>query len=106
MAYVKLIELERCRVGGGTFVEHGDRELALFRVAGGNTIVLTENACPHASGNLSGGDLTGSVVACPWHGWEFDLSTGRCVDSDRCGLVRYPVELRDGYVYADLDARA
>jgi nitrite reductase/ring-hydroxylating ferredoxin subunit len=33
MAMVNLIPLSQCRLGGGTFVEHGGRELAVFRLA-------------------------------------------------------------------------
>lgn len=105
MAYVKLIELHRCAKGRGTFVEHRGRELAVFRLVGPPGVVVIDNACPHASGNLSAGDMVGRIVSCPWHGWRFDLDTGACVDSAQARVRRYPAEERDGAVYVDLDGR-
>ncbi len=104
MAYVKLIEVVRCAEGCGTFVEHDGRELAVFRLTNPTRVVVTDNACPHANGNLSAGDVVGQVVSCPWHDWRFDLNTGVCVDSAHPRVARYPAESRDGFVYVDLDA--
>ena len=38
-------------------------------------------------------------IVCPWHGWEYDLATGRCHADRRFGLRPYPVEVRGGQVY-------
>ena len=39
------------------------------------------------------------VIRCPWHGWEFDLETGRSLlEPDRVGLKTYPVTVEDGDV--------
>ncbi len=104
MALERLIELERCGVGRGTFVACGDRELAVFRLSEAAGVYVIDNSCPHASGNLSAGELSGWVVTCPWHKWRFDLVRGRCVDSEAVRVTRYPVEIRDGQVYVDFDA--
>ncbi len=103
MAFVKLIELERCRRGRGTFVACGERELAVFLLGSDEQVVVIDNACPHASGNLAEGDMSGTVVTCPWHDWDFDLSTGLCVDSERARVRRYAVEVRDACVFVDVD---
>ena len=34
--------------------------------------------CPHMEGPLFQGTLAGRLVACPWHGWRFDLVSGAC----------------------------
>ncbi len=104
MAFVKLIEAHRCPPGRGTFVQLGERELAVFQLANPTRFVVVGNACPHAGGNLSGGALDGPVVECPWHQWRFDLDRAACVDSDKVRLARYPVELREGFIYVDPDA--
>src|SRR3712207_6412774 len=37
----------------------------------------------------------GEILRCPWHGWEFDLTTGRSVFDPRRTRVRaYPVEVQ------------
>jgi nitrite reductase/ring-hydroxylating ferredoxin subunit len=103
MAFVEVIPLARCRPNGGTFVALGDHELAVFRLGDPQRVVVIDNSCPHASGNLSGGVLTGSVVQCPSHQWAFDLDRGVCTHSELARVRQYPVELRDGVVWVDID---
>ncbi len=40
-----------------------------------------EDRCPHASWPLSQGTLRDATLECPGHGWEFDVRTGRCLNS-------------------------
>lgn len=53
----------------------GGRVVALFNVQG--TFYALDGVCPHAGGPLGEGELSGCVVTCPWHGWQFDVTTGR-----------------------------
>ena len=77
MAFIEIIPLARCRKHGGTFVAFGGLELAVFRLDDPERVVVIDNACPHAAGNLSAGDVEGNVVTCRWHHWKFDLEIGR-----------------------------
>jgi len=52
-------------------------EVLLARV--GDKYYATDNRCPHLKGKLSLGKLEGTVVTCPLHGSQFDLSDGRVV---------------------------
>lgn len=106
MAWTEVIELSRCRDGAGTFVELAGLELAVFRLREPERVVVIDNACPHASGNLSGGDVTESRVRCPSHEWEFDLDRGVCTQSPQVTVQRYPVEIRGGMVWVDLPDRS
>ncbi len=102
MPWVRLIALEQCRTDRGTFVEHGGRELAVFRTEGADEVHVLDNACPHASGNLSGGELANGTVTCPWHHWNFELKTGRCTHSPQARVTCYPARVRSGEVWVDL----
>lgn len=102
MALAFLISVSRLNRGRGTYVEHGGHELAVFLLEDPERVVVIDNACPHASGNLSGGEVTAGRVTCPWHEWEFDLATGACTHSDRARVRHYPAEIRDGAVWVDL----
>ena len=53
------------------------RGILLARV--GDSYYATDNRCPHLGGRLSDGSLEGTVVTCPRHGSQFDLSDGRVV---------------------------
>lgn len=52
--------------------------LAIYCVDG--SWVAADAWCPHMLGPLHQGTRSGSHVVCPWHGWRFDLATGRRVD--------------------------
>jgi len=53
------------------------REILLAKV--GNKYYAADNRCPHMRGKLSKGKLEGTVVTCPLHGSQFDLSDGHVV---------------------------
>jgi nitrite reductase/ring-hydroxylating ferredoxin subunit len=52
-----------------------DRIIAVFNIEG--RFHAMDGICPHAGGPLSKGCVSGTVVTCPWHGWQFDVTTGR-----------------------------
>jgi nitrite reductase/ring-hydroxylating ferredoxin subunit len=41
----------------------------------------------------------GTIVRCPWHQWEFDVTTGQNLANPRKRVRTYPVEVSDGKVY-------
>jgi len=53
------------------------RPVAVFNVNG--TIYAIHGTCTHRGGPLGEGELDGSVVTCPWHGAQFDVTTGQVV---------------------------
>ena len=55
---------------------NGD-ELAICNVNG--EYYATDNFCPHRGAALTDGALTGHVIECGWHGWQFDVRTGKCL---------------------------
>lgn len=50
------------------------KQFALYNVAG--KFYATENACSHRGGPLGDGELNGEIVTCPWHAWQFNVTTG------------------------------
>ena len=45
----------------------------------GGRYFATQNRCPHLGGNLSAGTLEGTVITCPLHGSQFDITDGHNV---------------------------
>jgi 3-phenylpropionate/trans-cinnamate dioxygenase ferredoxin subunit len=42
------------------------------------------------------------MVKCPWHGWEFDIRTGRSwCDPSRLRVRQYPVSVQPGAKLAE-----
>lgn len=52
----------------------GDRRIVLARTEKG--FVAFDDHCPHRGGSLAGGTMICGTVQCPWHGSQFDVSTG------------------------------
>ncbi len=73
--FVKMATLDELPVGGSKEVEHDGRIYALFNVEG--AIHVIDGICPHQGGPLADGAVEGTVVTCPWHGWQFDVCTGK-----------------------------
>ncbi len=100
--FEKLLGTDDCPAGCGIFVRHGRKELSVFHLTDPDRFVVSENACPHASGNLSAGEIHRGTVTCPVHQWKFDLNTGHCVGTDDVFLKRYACKVEHGAVWADL----
>lgn len=58
--------------------------------------------CPGSQLSLSSGELMGTTIRCPWHGEQFDVRSGKCLDragrDDEPRLSVYPVRVVDGQV--------
>ncbi|WP_274651329.1 Rieske (2Fe-2S) protein [Paenibacillus humicola] len=92
--------------GQRKIVQAGGRSIGVFN-AGGVYYAL-RNSCPHQGAPLCLGRVTGTtlpappgtyrygkigeVLACPWHGWEFDVTTGKSLfNPNKCLVKTYDV---------------
>ncbi|MBI2839287.1 MAG: Rieske 2Fe-2S domain-containing protein [Acidobacteria bacterium] len=66
-------------------------EVAVFNVDG--RFYALQNACPHRGGPLGDGDLEGSIVTCPWHGWEWDVTSGSGAEDASVKTKAYQVKV-------------
>lgn len=104
-----LDELERA---GRVVVRIGSREIGVVLGSTGEPRAL-RNRCPHHGAPLCLGDVidrlggpapgryatTGrSVLRCPWHGWEFDLKSGACLEESSLRVAVYPSRVEGGRV--------
>lgn len=72
------------------------RKIALFNVDG--ELFATDNACPHAGGQLGEGDLDGHTVTCPFHAFQYDVRTGACVEGQADAVETVRVKIDDNLV--------
>lgn len=77
-------------IGGSKMFAVGERQVAVFNHAG--ELHAVENRCPHQGAPLQRGKFEGSVVTCPLHGWQFDVTTGEGVGRPGTAVERYPVQ--------------
>ena len=86
----------------GLSVRRGELEIGLYRVEG--RVYAMENVCPHAGYLLHEGELDGSYVVCPGHGWAFSVVTGLAPgEVEEQPLRRYPVRIEGDEVWIDLE---
>ncbi|HXF60364.1 MAG TPA: Rieske 2Fe-2S domain-containing protein [Caldilineaceae bacterium] len=64
--------------------------------------VAIRNSCVHQGGPVATGVLEGDVLTCPWHGYRYDLCSGRCLTEPDAELDRYAVTVVDDTVYVDV----
>jgi nitrite reductase (NADH) small subunit/3-phenylpropionate/trans-cinnamate dioxygenase ferredoxin subunit len=61
-----------------------------------------DGICLHRGGPLGDGVLEGNIVTCPWHGWEYDVTTGKIAQNPAAGVACYPVEVRGDDVFVNM----
>lgn len=77
----------------------GSDKVLIFLVEGAP--IATAARCPHAQGPLHQGEVCGTVLTCPWHGWSFDLVTGACEEDPDLLLKRYAVRVEGNDILAE-----
>jgi nitrite reductase (NADH) small subunit len=107
----------------GTFSEFEEKKCKIVEVKGielgvflvDNSFYAWRNLCPHAAAPVCVGPVCGTkvpslvyeyeygrdgeILRCPWHGWEFDLKTGKHLASVDVRLRGYEVEVEADQVY-------
>ena len=85
--------------GGVIRCPFGDIEVAIFRK--GDEFHAINASCPHRRGPLDEANLEdGYIAVCPWHGWRFDIRTGK--SPTHPGQVEcFRVTVRDGALYLE-----
>ncbi|NVJ98087.1 MAG: Rieske 2Fe-2S domain-containing protein [Alphaproteobacteria bacterium] len=85
---------------GRHVVKVDGKQIALFQTEEG--LFAINNRCPHEGYPLSEGTLNdGCTLACNWHGWSFNLKSGKAVQG-RDPVNTYPIDHRDGDIWIDL----
>lgn len=87
-----------------------------------NDIYAIRNRCPHQGAEICLGTITGTmlpsppnqlryghtdqVLTCPWHRWEFDITTGQSIGNATNKKLRtYKTEIADNHIYIHLPTK-
>ena len=81
----------------------GEMPVVVCRVE--DRLVAVRNVCPHAGLPLGEGSLQGRVLTCPFHGYAYDVETGRNVDFEEdIPLSKCPIRVTEtGQAQVDVD---
>jgi len=83
--FTEVSKIDELKSGTMRVVIVAGREILLAKV--GDKYYAVDNLCSHMKGNLSQGKLEGTVVTCPRHGSQFDISNGQVVRWLKGGLM-------------------
>jgi nitrite reductase (NADH) small subunit len=86
--------------GEGKEVLAGEQVVALYNVDG--RFFALDGVCPHAGGPLAEGVLRGTVVTCPWHGWQFDVTNGKNCLNPRIMHGCFPVRVEGNGIFVEV----
>ena len=100
--WTRVCSTEECPPGEACELVAGDRIVALFNVDG--QYHALDGVCPHQGGPLGKGALTGCIVTCPWHGWQFDVQTGQHQTSQTLVHPGFAVKVENNDVLIDLES--
>lgn len=81
----------------------GETIVALANVGG--EVHALDGMCAHQGGPLGKGVLEGCTLTCPWHGWQYDVTTGRQTLSERVRQRQYPVRVEGDTIWVRLSDR-
>lgn len=98
--WIRIAKTDEVDVGKGIVVEVKDQCVAVFNVDGAFHVI--DNTCLHRGGPLGEGDLDGEIVTCPWHGWEYNVTTGHCVNNPSSNLKSYQTVVEEGEIKIEL----
>ena len=101
MTVIRVTDAADIPRGQGRYVEANGLGFALFN-AGGGRYYACGDLCPHEDGPLAEGWLEGDTVICPWHGYDFELATGRCRANEDLSIPIYPVRVITGVVEVEV----
>jgi len=100
MSLVRVGAAGDVRLGGVILVRVGATEVAVCNRGG--KLYAVDNRCPHLGGPLAMGALHDNMLVCPWHGWEFDCTTGKCDFNPSILLRTYGVEVAGDEILLEL----
>jgi nitrite reductase (NADH) small subunit len=111
----RLFALDELEPGQMRSVRADGISIVVARTAAGRVHALRD-ICAHMGAKLSNGYLQSTVlgpevgayeladdqfvIRCPWHGYEYDVGTGRCLaDPEHARVRAYEVTVEDGVIY-------
>ena len=89
--FTKVARTSEIPAGSGKVVEANGKTIAVFNADG--AFYAIENTCRHRGGPLGEGSLAGKTVTCPWHGWEYDVTSGACQMDPSTKVQKFDVKV-------------
>lgn len=102
MGFVRTVKVDEVPPGTIRELQVEGKAIALANVGG--KFYAINNVCLHRGGPLGQGSLEDKNVICPWHAWQYDVTTGRMLQNPAVGVDCYPTEVRGQDVFVEVGA--
>lgn len=89
--FIKIANRKDIPEGAGLAVDVEGKAIALFNIRG--AFYAIDNHCRHRGGPLGEGSLEDKEVMCPWHGWQYDVTTGKCTSAPGASVTKHNVRI-------------
>ncbi len=99
MAFIRAARKDEVPPGTIREFQLDGKTIAVANVDG--KLYAIHNTCLHRGGPLGQGELEDKVVTCPWHGWQYDVTSGKVVVNPEVGVATFTVELRGDDIFVD-----
>jgi len=100
MGFVRTVKVGEVPPGTVRELQIEGKAVALANVNG--KYYAVNNTCLHRGGPLGQGQLEGTIVTCPWHGWQYDVTTGKLAQNPAAGVDCYATEVRGQDIFVDV----
>lgn len=97
---VRVARVEDVPVGERKLLQVEGLAIGLFHLDSGWSAL--RNSCLHRGGPVCTGTLEERVLTCPWHGFQYDVTTGELLVDPSARLDSYPVVIENEEVYLEL----
>ena len=98
---VTVAKASELKPGQAKAVQVQGETIALFNIGG--TYYAIEDTCTHSGGPLSEGKVEGTTVTCPWHGAQFNLSSGEVLNPPApAGVKSYTVHVQGDEIQLEM----
>ena len=101
MAWHESGKLDDWSVGQGREMLIAGRVIAIFRTDE-QQFFAVDGMCAHQGGPIAQGKLDHKCVTCPWHGWQYNITDGVNLITQKKMLDCFPVAVREGSVYVEV----
>ena len=99
MAFLRAARKDEIPAGAIREFQVDGKTVALANVEG--TFYAIDSVCLHRGGPLGQGVMTGKIVTCPWHGWEYDVTSGKVAMNPAVGVNCYKLEVRGEDIFVE-----
>ncbi|HXI01962.1 MAG TPA: Rieske 2Fe-2S domain-containing protein [Candidatus Saccharimonadales bacterium] len=99
MSFVRFAALSDIPPGRNKSLRIGLRRIVVYNVEG--SLYALEDACAHMKAPLSAGRLRGMKLTCSWHGWTYDITSGRRTEREGVCVRTFQVKVENGEVLVD-----